>query len=277
MPNGNNSHAATDFRLVPQGRLSIDHTYQRRLDEQWVNELAENWNALAMSPLLVSQREDGTIAVLDGQHRLAAIRKLLADHRITEESVWCEVFHGLSSEMEAAIFGTRNTHRGVNIVDRYRARVVAGEPVAMAINTILQRNDTQVDYSPINGYACVAVLEKIYGWGVLESTVLTQEQAWPRESNGQLILRARHARQMVEGTGIFHRSFHNHEAYNLTHAINRFQERINPEAVIERARNESRATKINQSVAIARMLRDAYNFHLKVRLPEVAVPRGFRG
>src|SRR5215467_8022823 len=152
---------STDVRLLPVGRLKVDHSYQRQLDDGWVERLAANWRPDFAGVLLVSSRDNGEMVVLDGQHRLAAVRTLLARHAEISESLWAEVYFNLSVEGEASIFMGRNNQKSVHIIDRFRARVRAGEPTAVRIADTLKRHGSTWDYNSTKGYACVGVLEKV--------------------------------------------------------------------------------------------------------------------
>ncbi len=263
----------TDVRLLPQSRLKVDHRYQRKLDDRWVDQLSDRWRPELAGVLLVSSRADGDMVVLDGQHRLAAVRKLLSDREDINESLWSEVYFGLSLEDEADIFMGRNTQKAVHAIDRFRARVVAGEPVAVAINETLLAHGTSWDYDSRKGYACVSLLERIHGWGQLDSTVRIIEEAWP---NGNFAAFKR-KRQIVEGVGIFSTAAQGRTGYSDDVAISRFFDRVNVAALLKLARNEGLSSSVNQSVVVARRLRDAYNRNAKNRLPEIIPPRGYRG
>ena len=269
MPTG----TSTDIRLVPVSRLKVDHRYQRRLDERWVLHLVDNWQDDLAGVLLVSSRDDGDLVVLNGQHRLAAIRKLIADHADVTESMWAEVYFGLTPEQEAGKFMGRNDQKPLHKLDQFRARIVAGEPLAVRINNILLDNGVTWDYDSRRGYACVGLLEKIAAWGVLPDTVRILEQAWP---NGAFAASKRR-RQIVEGMGIFLSIAKSRDGYSDETAIDRFGSRVNVTRLLQDARNESLTSSVNQSVVVARRLRDAYNRNAKKRLPEIIPPRGYRG
>lgn len=265
--------ASTDIRLLPVARLKVDHRYQRRLDDAWVDRLSDRWQAALAGVLLVSSRDDGDLIVLDGQHRLAAVRKLLADHADVNESLWAEVYFGLTLEDEAAIFMGRNTQKAVHIIDRFRARVVAGEPTAARIDQTLKAHGATWDYDSRRGYACVGVLEKVGAWGKLDSTIRVLEQAWPNGAFAD----SKRKRQIVEGVGIFVAAAQGRPGYSDDLAVQRLGERVNVTNLLRLARNESLTSSVNQSVVVARRLRDAYNRNAKNRLPEIIPPKGYRG
>lgn len=265
--------SSTDVRLLPVGRLKVDHAYQRKLDEAWVAKLSDRWRPELAGVLLVSSRDNGEMVVLDGQHRLAAVRKLLAEHAEVSESVWAEVYFHLSPEDEAAIFMGRNTQKAVHIIDRFRARVAAGEPTAIRINQILKSHGSTWDYNSARGYACVGVLEKVDGWGTLDSTIHILEDAWPNGAFGV----AKRKRQVVEGLGIFVAAARGRYGFTDDIAIERLGRRVNVAALLDDAKRDSYGTSVNQAVIVARRLREAYNRNAKLRVPEIIPPKGYRG
>jgi len=98
---------AGDARLVflPVESLQVDHRYQRPLNAQWARWLAENWDDRMLGVLTVSQREDGSFWLLEGQHRSAALVSI----GMAERKVPCIAFKNLSVREEADIYLGRNT------------------------------------------------------------------------------------------------------------------------------------------------------------------------
>lgn len=266
-----------DIRLLPQSRLRVDHQFQRQLDNNWVNWLYEHWDPNKVGILVVSSREDGDLIVLEGQHRLASLRLLLHNGQRINESLWSEVYFGLSLEEEADMFIGRNTRRNVHIIDKFKARRVAGEPVANAIWNALQTRKLHIDFKPANGYACVSVLEKVYSWGVLDQTLDLIETVWPNDTPA--FRTAKHSRVIVEGVGLFFGFYHSNANFTYDRALRKAAERIKIIEVLKSIRNEALPTGTNQSVIFGRRLRDAYNHQAspQMRLPELIPPRGYRG
>ena len=75
---------------VPVEDLFVDPSYQRTLDEKRVDRIASEFDPALLGTREVSAR-NGRSAVFDGQHRLAALRK------IGRRSVPCIVHRELSA------------------------------------------------------------------------------------------------------------------------------------------------------------------------------------
>lgn len=261
------------IRQVPLADLKVDHAFQRELNEGWVGYLYDNYQPEALGTMVVSLRADGSLVALDGQHRIAMLRRRQGDHLDVPRTVKAEVFEGLSLDQEATLFLKRNDRKAVGTIDQWKARIVAGDSVACRVDAILRAHGACWDTNNHHGYTCVVMLEKAHQWGVLDSTIGILEGAWP---NGEHAV-YKHRRQMVEGTAIFVLSARARSDYEDGLAIDRFQRRINPNALLNTARNEALATSVNQSVIVARRLRDAYNRNSKRRIPEIIPPKGYRG
>lgn len=160
------------YRRMPLSKLIIDKAYQRELDQRRVNAIAENFNPALLGALEISVR-NGKAAVFDGQHRLAALKKLKAD------DAPCLVHEGLSIPEEAALFVSLQAQRkNLRPIDKFKARLVAGDVTAMAVNQIVSDVDLTVGDS---GIRAVTALERIYkreGEEILRSTLSTVRILW---------------------------------------------------------------------------------------------------
>ena len=124
------------LRRVRVGDVRADHAYQRDLDERRIRRMAERWDDAMSGVVVVSERDDG-LYVIDGQHRIAAqVAMGQADKMIA-----VDVRRGLTLQQEADLFYRLNGPNGqcaVKAYFKYRARLVAEEPVAVEINSILR-------------------------------------------------------------------------------------------------------------------------------------------
>ena len=84
-------------RTLFTGRLTSGLPYQRPVDEREVNRLIREWDDRLLDPLVVSFR-DGKFNVVDGQHRVAAMRKMNGGKEVM---VPCTIYSGLTYEQEA--------------------------------------------------------------------------------------------------------------------------------------------------------------------------------
>lgn len=163
---------AGEFVVLRIEDLRIDHLYQRDLILEVVEKIAAEWDIATAGAILVSQRENGEMYVIDGQHRLAAAKKA------GETEILTQVLTGMTPEQEAARRLRGNYKRTDRIYEAFRARVFAGDPVAVGIQSLLGEFGTHANYSPtlhtgINAIATVEWLWKRDGTGAYLREVLT--------------------------------------------------------------------------------------------------------
>lgn len=121
---------------VPIERLRVDHTYQRSLDQNRVRAMAHSWIQDRCGLLVVNQRADGDLYIIDGQQRQAAL--MLIDNRPRE--VLAEIFQGLTQAQEARLFFDLDTkRRGLTTAAIFHALVAAEDPAAIEILDIAEK------------------------------------------------------------------------------------------------------------------------------------------
>lgn len=86
-------------RSLYTGRLTSGLPYQRPVDEKEVDRLIREWDERLLDPLVVSFR-DGKFNVVDGQHRIAAMRKMNMGNEVMAV---CKIYSGLTYEQEAEL------------------------------------------------------------------------------------------------------------------------------------------------------------------------------
>lgn len=147
------------FVMVRIGDLRVDHSYQRPLDGR-EKKMAKSFSRHRVGTLCVSRREDGSLWLVDGQHRAATMRSL----GLEDERVMAEVYDGLSIADEAALFDERNDGaKRVSALDRYKARLVARDPVALQIQSILAGNGLSVSAARSrHSVNCIAAIEQVH-------------------------------------------------------------------------------------------------------------------
>jgi hypothetical protein len=120
-------------------RLAIDESYQRATDSAASRldhpQDQERWNWNYCQPIVVSRRADGSLYVIDGQHRLTgAIARGDIPH------LPCVVISGQDSENgEASAFVALNTQRQkLSQGDIFNAMLAAGDEAAKAVADLLE-------------------------------------------------------------------------------------------------------------------------------------------
>lgn len=127
-----------EFRPIPS--LGIDPAYQRSIDngesQGLIRRIAVHWDWGLCQPLTVAKRDDGSLWVVDGQHRLAAARI-----RGDIYDLPCVVSLSGSVQDEASAFVAMNSQRKkLKPIDLFNAALAAGDEDAAAVTSIIGRS-----------------------------------------------------------------------------------------------------------------------------------------
>lgn len=165
------------YKRMTLDKLEVDDRYQRPLDKARVAKIVKEFDERRFGVLEVSQR-NGHANVFDGQHRLAVARKLGMN------SVPCLVHTNLTPEQEAELFvALQRDRKGINQIDRFRARVFTGEVEALDINGIVEACGFRIrrdgaDAGALYSIQAVTSLERVYKRGNLAETLALLRDLW---------------------------------------------------------------------------------------------------
>lgn len=145
------------IKKVKADDLAMDLRVQRELDYRRVRNIASNLKLEAIGTLCVSKRADGTLVVIDGGHRRAA----LIEADLGDVLVNAEVYTGLELADEAALFRYRNTTQKVGYLDRFRVRLIEGEEDAVAVQSLAKQHGWSVVSSDASGMPLLNSVKKL--------------------------------------------------------------------------------------------------------------------
>lgn len=188
------------MKTVRLSELRTNPKVNRDIDQNWVDRLVKNWHAEAVGvPIVASQ--NGHYIILDGQHRVEALRQM----HIEDRRLQVRVIEGLNISEMARLFVELNEDRGIPAYTKFEKRVTAGDPDASAIAGIVGRVGLILRNEPRDrNVGAVVALERVYrfdGTGsILEMALITTLGALGEGSenfNGNII----------QGIGQFYRRF----------------------------------------------------------------------
>jgi hypothetical protein len=143
---------------VEVASLRVSQLAQRDLNPHWVNKIVAEFDPEEFGTPTVNQR-DGFWYVIDGQHRVEALRSLGWD----DIKIECWVYTGLTEQQEAAKFLLLNNRLTVATFPRFRIGVEAGNEEETAITTIVQNAGLHVALDKAEGSInAVGTLRRIY-------------------------------------------------------------------------------------------------------------------
>jgi hypothetical protein len=163
----NHDHQAPATRASHVGEVYIrDMTVsdavdpaQREINNDWVNKIMTDFDPDAFGLVTVNKRADGSYAIVDGQHRIEAMRLLGWD----DQKVDANIYEGLSLKQEAELFLLLNKRLAVPAMATFKVGVTAGRTEEVAINEILDGLDLRVGVGRTGGtISAVGTLRRIY-------------------------------------------------------------------------------------------------------------------
>lgn len=95
-----NADTQSEEVLLSTAELFSGQPYQRPVRDCDVAELVREWGPRLLTPLVVSYR-DGRYNLVDGQHRVCAMRRKNGGKDVT---ALCRFYHGLTYEQEAELY-----------------------------------------------------------------------------------------------------------------------------------------------------------------------------
>lgn len=121
--------------LLSLETLLTDKSYQRPPNWRFVRATAAKFDPSLVGTIDVAQRSPSRYAILDGQQRSEIVRLL------GMETIWASVYQGLDIASEARFFLKKNRdRRAVHPFYTFQAKVTSRDPVAMAVDRIVQEH-----------------------------------------------------------------------------------------------------------------------------------------
>src|SRR5262245_1395138 len=120
------------IRVIELDKLGVDPAYQRDV-KKGHERIVANFKREALGILVVGEREDASLWIVDGQQRATALRKLR--YKVAK----CEVFRSSGVEHEAEVFRWINFGRTkLNTYEQFRSLLAQGDKVAWAIKEAVE-------------------------------------------------------------------------------------------------------------------------------------------
>lgn len=180
LPTADEIDAKTLFERVPVGEIFVDQAYGRALDESNLRRILREWDERALGVALLSLRNDGRYAVIDGQHRIEAAKKMGV------LTIPARVYIDLTPEEEAKLYRLFGIHKAQTPLDRFRASIQERVPAALRIRAIilgmgLEISAGSVGDGKVTAMASVTRLYGQYGPEMLELVLRTLYASFGRD------------------------------------------------------------------------------------------------
>lgn len=202
-PNSDDLHAESKITEVPISKLRVDMSYQRTPNQDFIDELAREWDVIKTELILVSDRgerpDDGSIEggyfIVSGQHRVRAAHKL-GLQRITARVIDLSKVEDPGA-IEAHYRRGTNRSIGDRSMDVFKAKVREGDEDAVGLVALLRSHKTEINFGDAqldSGINAVSACEQVYArdqGSVLNETLETIRIAWgeinPRNTSANMI------------------------------------------------------------------------------------------
>lgn len=193
-------HLAGKHELVALESLVTDGRFNRPISNSWVNHIISNFKGEAFGSIVVSVRSDGTMVILDGQHRVEALRELgLATER---KCIPARVLTGLTTQDESYLVKTLNDDKNFGPYDKFKALLYAGDPETCHINNIVEKIGLRIGSGSRDGViVSVTTLQRVYRMSEPKGHLLRQTLRVIIRSWGDATDPLRH--EIIEGVARF--------------------------------------------------------------------------
>jgi hypothetical protein len=235
---------------VAVSTLIIDPRVQRPLDKRRVSKIAAELNMDALGVITVSRRDNGDNAVIDGQHRVEALRE--AGHG--GGTAACRVFADLTLPEEADMFRLLNNTAKPGYLDLFRVRVIQGDEDAVMITLMLEQYGWKVAQAGDAGcLSAIQAFERVYraSPAAAEKTIATITRAWGHDRNGV-------DGRLLDGLGLVYARYG--EAINVSELTDRLSKYAGgPGALLGKSRGLSDLIGVTVGKAVAEVVVELYN------------------
>jgi hypothetical protein len=152
---------AARLRWVPLTQMRVNPLAQRDLNQARVSKLAAAFDPEQMGTPTVSHR-GSWYYLIDGQHRIAALKLWLA--RWEDQQVQCWCYEGLTEAQEAEVFLKLNDTLPVRAFAKFKVSVQAGRDAEADVDRIVRALGLRVARGS-GGISAVATLRRVYARG----------------------------------------------------------------------------------------------------------------
>lgn len=171
--------------------IKTDMSYQSPVNSNEVKKIVKNFNPKALTSIIVSQRDSGEYYVIDGQHRMSALKQM------QQPTIEALIYTGLTQNEEAEMYAKINERKTKSPNALGKAKYQSGDLVAIEIHDAVSNAGLIIDYDNTNtrmnhikAYKALEVTHAKYGQEHLEETLVLLKKCFGDQSasfEGKLI------------------------------------------------------------------------------------------
>lgn len=239
-------------RDLSTAKLTSGLPYQRPVVTEDVDKLIAKWDDKLLTPIVVSFR-DGNFNVVDGQHRIAAMRKMAGDGDVI---VPCLIYTGLTYEQEAELYYMLDRTRGKLRLSHATKALLESGSDAEIIDVKQRVEDAGFVWAldkptgeafEISATRAVINAYRLLGGAAFSRMLGLMAGAWHGTPNS---LKA----SIFSGMALFLKTY---ETELADHTFIKRMSAVDPEEIIRRGKVDFSTNKA--ALRFARVIRDKYN------------------
>lgn len=171
-------HDNRETLWMKAGDLMVAKEYQRPLNARRVRSIVQDFDPEAFGVLEVSQRANGDLVIIDGQHRWTA----LMDMQWADQLVPVLVHTGLDLKAEARVFLIRNSAVKPKPLELFQAELIEKDPEALSLQAVVSNLGLTIGDQPragtIRAISSLRWVNKNGGAITLGKTLRILRDAW---------------------------------------------------------------------------------------------------
>jgi hypothetical protein len=142
--------------------MRVNPLAQREINPARADKLVEEFDLEQFGAPTANHR-DGHFYLIDGQHRVEALKRWFGDGNWENQQVQCWTYDGLSEEDEADVFLKLNDTLAVSAYAKFRVGVQAGRPDESDVDAIVRAQGLRVSTIKVEGaISAVGTLMRLY-------------------------------------------------------------------------------------------------------------------
>jgi hypothetical protein len=180
------SLVTSDVRVISLSLINVSPPYQRTIVRNEVRSIVKHFDEDAVGALMVGERADGSLWLVDGLQRYTALRELgIALWKVV-------IFQSRGQAHEAKIFKIANTGRTkVSAGSIFRAALVEGEQDCIDINALVESCGLRLDLDGVGSHwpnvKAIKAVQRVYsryGAETLRRSLDVITSSWPENEDG---------------------------------------------------------------------------------------------
>ena len=180
---------SNNCKMISVDLMFIEQTpgAQRTLKEAFVKKIIKEWNEYSIATLILSDRGDGTYAIVDGQHRWTAAV------RLGYKDMLCIVHKNLTIAQESAMFTKCQERNAISAVEKFWSDVLQKDEDALMILNIVTDAGLKIGKSKNGGSSSRTIgsvktlyyIRRRYGAVNLKHTLTLMAKCWTDDSGSK--------------------------------------------------------------------------------------------